>query len=85
MRALIGIISEELSGMDGFNAMKKKHWGVEGISKIFLDNLPMGTWFRCSELPSYKNEDFLFLKLIVPRTSIKVILSTVPFVELKIH
>ena len=76
MRALVEVICEELSGVDGFECVRKKHFGVEGISKIFLDNLPMGTCFKCLEFPSYRNEDFLFLKLVVPQSSRKVMLTT---------
>ena len=76
LRFLIEVIISELTNMDGFELVKKKHWGIERVSKIFLDNLPTGSCYRCNELPSCRNEDFLFLKLIVPSTSNKVNLLT---------
>ena len=63
-RALIDVICLELETLDGFESVRKKHYGIERISKIFFDNLPTGTCFRCGELPSCRNEDFLFLNLL---------------------
>ena len=73
---MIDVICLELETLDGFESVRKKHYGIERISKIFFDNLPTGTCFRCSELPSCRNEDFLFLKLTVPRSQKKIELVT---------
>ena len=67
MRSLIDVICLELKDVIEFDSVRNLHLGEERISKIFLDNLPMGSCIRCNEIPNCRDEEFLFLKLIVPR------------------
>ena len=76
MRLLIDVICMELHDNEEFNVVMNKHWGEEKVMKVFLDNLPLGSCFRCNQLPSCRIERFLFLKLIVPSMAKNVNLST---------
>ena len=75
-RVLINVIIEELKDTSEFNVIHRKHFGKERVSKMFLDNLPLGTCRKCDQFPSLRDEPFLFLKLIVPRSSYTVNLPT---------
>ena len=76
LRALIDVVNLELHDVSDFETIKTNHIGRERVSKMFLDNLPLGTCFKCNELPSSRIEPFLFLKLIVPRAPRKINLLT---------
>ena len=75
VRSLVDVICEELQTIGEFEEVKDKHFGEERISKVFLDNLPFGSCKRCNQLPSCRNESFLFLKLIVPSSRKKIDLN----------
>ena len=75
MRSLIDVICLELKDVIEFDSVRNLHLGEERISKIFLDNLPMGSCIRCNEIPNCRDEEFLFLKLIVPRMPQNISLS----------
>jgi len=76
LRSLIDVISLELKDDVEFISVKNQHWGEERIRKVFLDNLPVGSSLQCNQFPSSRDEEFLFLKLIIPRLSTSINLTT---------
>ena len=63
LRALDGVIFEELVESDEFKAVRELHWGREKISRKFIDNTMYGVCPTCGESPLTLEQPFLFLQL----------------------
>ena len=76
-RALEETLSEELKGSADFEATRDKHWGSEEIRRRFRDNTQHGKCLQCGQYPSIKQQDFITLRLNIPRSSSSVSLSSI--------
>ena len=66
LRAILLVLESELKNYEGFDRVMDRIKGTQVEYKKFLDNLPSGKCKRCGTLPSYVEEPFLALKVIVP-------------------
>ena len=66
LRAILLVLESELKNYEGFDRVMGRIKGTQVEYKKFLDNLPSGKCMRCGTLPSYVEEPFLALKVIVP-------------------
>lgn len=66
LRAILLVLESELKNYEGFDRVMDRIKGTQVEYKKFLDNLPSGKCMRCGTLPSYVEEPFLALKVIVP-------------------